>query len=97
MAKKSSSSTYNRVAGVLALISIFVTGICYLVNLILKLAGGSLNLGILMVIANVFMIIAVVMISWKALKNSNLPAKTFWIVLYWILVILALVGQYSLL
>ncbi len=97
MAKKSSSSTYNRVAGVLALISIFVTGICYLVNLILKLAGGSLNLGILMVIANVFMIIAAVMISWKALKNSNLPAKTFWVVLYWVLVILALVGQYSLL
>ncbi len=98
MAKKSSGgSSYNKLAGYLALISLFVTGICYLINLILRLCGGSINLGILMVIANIFMIVAIVMISWKALKSAHLPCKTVWIVLYWVLVILAIVGQYSLL
>lgn len=97
MAKKSSNSsntmTYNKLAGILAVISIFISGTIYTINLIVKLVGGSFSGGILNLIANVFMIVAIVMISWRALKSAKLPCKKAWIIAYWVFVILALVGQ----
>ncbi len=97
--KKSSSNgwSYNRIAGVLALVSVFITGTIYFINLMVKLFDGSFNGGILSLIANLFMLISIVMVSWKALKGSKLPGKrVVWIVLYWVFVILAFVGQISL-
>lgn len=97
---KSSSSTltYNKIAGILSLISLFITGILYMVNFILSFFGGSASIGILSMIANIMMILAIVMISWRALKSAHLPGKKIvWIVIYWVIVALALVGQIALL
>ncbi len=94
----SSSLTYNRLAGILSLISLFITGILYMVNFILSFFGGHASIGILSMIANVMMILAIVMISWRALKASHLPGKkVVWVIIYWVIVALAIVGQIALL
>ena len=95
MAKKQNngSISYDRLAGILSLISIFVSGIIWFISFLIKALGGSFNGGILNFIASLLMTIAVIMISWKALKRSHLTGnKTVWIVIYWVIVVLCLAG-----
>jgi len=97
MAKKSSGSSLNSLGGTLALISVFITGGIYLVNLILGLFDGSFNAGLLNTVASISMLIAIVIVSWTSLSKANLPGnKTVWVIFYWAFVILAFVGQISL-
>ena len=98
MANTKKSWDYDRVAGVLALSSLFITGVIYIVSWILQLLDVSFKSNLLTLVANLFMIAAIVMISWKALKQSSLPGKRIvWVVLFWVIVALTLVGQVSLL
>lgn len=95
MAKKSSgNASLHRLGGVLALISVFITGFIYLINLILGLFDGSFNPGLLNTVANIAMLIAIVIVSWGSLVSSKLPGnRTVWYLLYWAFVILAFIGQ----
>lgn len=97
MAKKSgSSASYNKVAGILALIAIFIAGILGLISFIFELLDGSINLGkvgsILNLVSSVCLLISVIMISWLALVQSSLKNKTVWYVIYWIIVVCAILG-----
>lgn len=97
MAKKSGgSASYNKVAGVLALIAIFIAGILGLISFIFELIDGSVNLGkvgsILNLVSSICLLISVIMISWQALVSLNPKNKTLWYVLYWIIVICAVLG-----
>lgn len=97
MSKKSNGSlSYNKVAGVLALIAVFIAGILGLINFIFQLFDGKLDLGrigsILHLIANICLFIAVVMISWQALYSAKLKNKIVWYIIYWIIVICAILG-----
>lgn len=94
MAKKSSGTGLHSLGGTLALISVFITGGIYLVNLILGLFDGSFDAGLLNTVASISMLIAIVIISWASLVRANLPGnKTVWYVFYWAFVILSFVGQ----
>lgn len=101
MAKRKSSSSntwgYDRLAGLFALIALFIAGTCYMINLCLKIFGGHATFGVLTLIANIFMLVAIVMVSWKSLRKAHLPNKTVWYVIYWIFVIMAAAGLYTLL
>ena len=99
MSKKSSSgnSTLHNIGGALALVSVFITGGIFLLDLILSLVKGDLNAGILEYIASVSMLLAIVIVSWASLSKANLPGnKTVWYLFYWAFVILAFAGQINL-
>ncbi len=97
MAKKSGGSiSYNRFAGILALIAIFIAGILGLISFVFELIDGSVNLGkvgsVLNLISSLCLLISVIMISWQALVGSKLKNKTVWYVIYWIIVVCAVLG-----
>ena len=97
MSKKSSGSiSYNKLAGILALIALFIAGILGLINFIFSIFDGKLDLGrigqVLQLISSICLLIAVVMISWEALYTSKLKHKMVWYVLYWIIVAFVILG-----
>lgn len=94
--KKGSKLTYDKVAGILALIALFIAGIVYAIQLTAKLPFVTIDLpfGILNIIANVLIVISFVMISWKALRNWT--KNTALTVIYWVLVVLVIAGMISL-
>ncbi|MCR5349795.1 MAG: hypothetical protein K6E20_02265 [Acholeplasmatales bacterium] len=99
MSKKQSSSSspsYNKVAGILALIAIFIAGILGLIRFIFELFDGNVNFGrvgsALSLVSNVCLLLAVIMISWQALVSLRLKHKTVWYVIYWIIVVCAILG-----
>ena len=95
MAKKSnSSSSLHSLGGVLALVSLFITGGVYLINLVLGLFDGSFNAGLLNTISGIAMLVAIVIVSWSSLVKAKLPGnKNVWYIFYWAFVVLAFVGQ----
>ena len=93
MAKKSTNPTLHNLGGTLALISVFITGGVFLINLILGLFDGSFNAGLLNTVASIAMLIAIVIISWASLVRASLPGnKNVWYLFYWAFVILAFIG-----
>ena len=94
MSKKTSGSALYDLGGTLALVSVFITGGIYLINLILKLVNGDFNAGLLNTIASVSMLVSIVIVSWASLSKANLPGnRTVWYLFYWAFVALAFVGQ----
>lgn len=94
MGKKSTGSSLHSFGGMLALISVFITGGIFLINLILKLFNGSFDAGLLDTVSNIAMLVSIVIVSWASLSKANLPGnKTIWYLFYWAFVILAFAGQ----
>ena len=97
MGKKSGGSSLHNLGGTLALISVFITGGIFLINLILGLFDGSFDAGLLNTVASISMLISIVIVSWASLSKANLPGnKTVWYLFYWAFVILAFAGQINL-
>ena len=92
----SNSAGYNKVAGILALVAIFIAGILGLIRFIFELFDGSVNLGrvgsVLSLVSTVCLLISVIMISWQALVGLKLKNKTVWYIIYWVIVICAILG-----
>ena len=99
MAKKkvSSNAGLHHFGGILALISLFITGFVYIINLVLSLFDGSFDAGVLNLVASISMLVSIVIVSWGSLSAAKLPGKrSVWYILYWAFVILAFIGQINL-
>ncbi|MGL4949474.1 MAG: hypothetical protein ACRC5M_03745 [Anaeroplasmataceae bacterium] len=98
MAKKQSSSgntDWFKVAGFLSFFSIIISGTIFLISGIMNLVGASVDLGIFSSIASLFLIVSVTLSGWMFLTKAKLPAKTVWVVLFWVFVLLAIFGTFS--
>ena len=94
MSKKTGGSSLHSFGGMLALISVFITGGIFLINLILGLFDGSFDAGLLNTISSIAMLVSIVIVSWASLSKANLPGnKTVWYLFYWAFVVLAFAGQ----
>jgi hypothetical protein len=94
MSKKTGGNSLHSFGGMLALISVFITGGIFLINLILGLFDGSFDAGLLNTISSIAMLVSIVIVSWASLSKANLPGnKTVWYLFYWAFVVLAFAGQ----
>ena len=94
MGKKSSGNALHNLGGTLALVSVFITGGIFLINLVLGLVDGKFDAGLLNTIASSAMLVSIVIVSWASLSKANLPGnRTVWYLFYWAFVVLAFVGQ----
>lgn len=94
MAKKSDISL-QKVAGFLAFTAIIIKGLEALINWILKLVGGSVNLGALTTIANLFILVAVFICAWAFVLTAKLPGKRImWQVILFVITVLAILSTF---
>ncbi len=79
MAKKSSGFGWGKIAGFLAFFALFITGINWIVSLIVGLVGGDFDLGWLTTIASICLVASVFISAWFFICSTSLPGKK----LYW--------------
>ncbi len=88
MAKKSSTSSWGKIAGFMAFFAIMVAGIDAVVGF---LFDGSV--GILSTIASIFLIVSVSISGWRYLVSTKLPGnKNIWLIVFFVFAILACIG-----
>lgn len=98
---RDSRSSAEKIAGILALISVFLTGILYVTTLVMSMlahagviTGTNAVTGAMQLVANIFLLAAVIIISWRALARLRVDdsVKRVLIIIYWIMVALSIAG-----
>ncbi len=97
MSKKTSNNAELRqIGGFCAFFALIISGILYIINLILNLFDTSTNLGILGQIASIFLVVSVILSGWQFKNTTSWGRKVGWTVVFWVFAILALVGSIGL-
>ncbi len=93
MAKSSSGSSIARFGGLLAFVAIIIAGIVFLISAICNLFNINLGItGTLNTIKNISLLVSVVISGYIYLSSTKMKNKTLWTAMFWIFVILAILG-----
>lgn len=90
---KNSNVSLGKLAGFLAFAAILIKGLVFLINWILGLVDGSVDLGALVKIADLSLVVASFICAWFFVLTAKLPGKRIvWQVILLIITVLAVLG-----
>lgn len=82
MAKNNNSqgTNWTKITNFCAFWSVFIAGLMFTVNGILKLVGASVNFGIINTLATIFLVLSLVIPGWRYSKKMPMWARVvFWV------------------
>ena len=93
MSKKTSESvSLHRISGFCAFFALIISGVLFVINLILKLIDEQTSLGIIGQIGSIFLVVSVILSGWQFKNSTSWGRKIGWTVVFWVFSVLALIG-----